>query len=107
MEIGKLNKRVKIYTYEANTSDGYGGFTQGAKTETTVWAKVRQLSQSEMLLNGLKIGEINNEFTLRYSSILTQRNEIEYDNKVFRIIEVLNIDEANKVIKVIASERIN
>lgn len=39
MNVGKLNKRIKVYNF-AKTADGYGGFTEGYTYDADYWAKI-------------------------------------------------------------------
>ena len=109
MNFGKLNKRVKIRTFAADTATVYGGTTKGAATDVETWASVSQLSQSETLLNGLKLGEANFEITFRYipASAITQRNELIYNGVNLRISSIIDVDEDNSMIRVMATERTN
>lgn len=109
MEIGKLNRRITIRSYAASTETAYGGVTRSAPVDYNTWAKANRLSQSEVLANGLKLGEAVYRFGIRYQDAtkVTQRNEIIYEGKTFRVLSVINIDEANFYTEVIASERTN
>ena len=109
MEIGKLNRRITVTTYSANTPNEYGGFELGTGTSVDTWCHAKPLSQSEQLLNGLQLGQRVYEFTFRYEkgNTITQRTGLTYENREFRVISILEIDENKRVVKVLANERTN
>lgn len=39
MNVGKLNKRIKVYAF-TKTSDGYGGYTEAYSYDSDYWAKI-------------------------------------------------------------------
>jgi SPP1 family predicted phage head-tail adaptor len=109
MNLGKINKRVTIYTPGTYTADMFGGFTEGAQTTRVVWAGAEQLSQRELLIYGLPVGSDSFKFTFRYetASAMTQQNKINYNGRMYRIISVNNIGEDKKVIEVIGNSQTN
>jgi len=108
-EIGKMNRRVTLRTYAASTATDFGGVTRSNPVDYETWAKVVRLSQSEIMANGLKLGEAAYKVVLRYQDGMkvTQRNEILYNGKTLRVLSVINLHEANFYIEVIAVERTN
>jgi SPP1 family predicted phage head-tail adaptor len=109
MEVGKLNKRLTIRTYGASTPTEFGGSVMSAPTDYETWGSAKQLSQYETLSNGLKMGEASFRFTFRYQqgTKITQRNEVLYLGRVFRISSIINEDEKNFYITVLGTERSN
>ena len=107
MEIGKLNRRVTYTTYAAGTTTATGGYTKGAATDKETWAHVKPLSQRESLLNGLQLGQRALEFTFRYEQgdNITQQVDLTYDNRIFKVRSIIEVDENRKIVKVIGSER--
>ena len=109
MEIGKLNRRITITTYAANTGTATGGYTKGAGTSVETWCSAKPLSQKESLLNGLQLGQSSYEFTFRYEkgTTVNQTTLLTYESSNFRVISILEIDENKRVVKVLANERTN
>lgn len=107
MEIGKLNRRITITSYGANTPTAIGGYTKGAETSVETWCKAKPLNQAESLLNGLSLGQRGYEFTFRYEkgNNITQQTRLTYKSRNFRVLSILEIDESKRVIKVLANER--
>ena len=107
MEFGKLNRRITITSYGANTPTATGGYTKGAETTVETWCSAKPLSQKESLLNGLQLGQGAIQFTFRYEkgTTISQQTKLTYGNIDFRVISVLEIDENKRVVKVLANER--
>jgi len=109
MNIGSLNKRISYTVPGAKTTDGYGGQTRATGTTVTTWGNAKPLSQAKNLLYGLTAGERAYIFSFRYGSTTTMTNisTITYETRTFVIRQILEIDEAQSIIKVLASERTN
>lgn len=107
MNSGKLNRRITYYETGLSEPDGVGGVIVTEGDPITVWAGVKQLSMSETLRYGLEIGEIRYTIALRYDvgKNITQGSKLLYDSKILRVTSVLGVDEAKKVIVLLATER--
>ena len=105
MNTGKLNRRLSYMAAGTFVDDGFGGKTQtvaGATTET--WAGARQLSARELLSYGLPVTHRTFEFMFLYERgvNILEGTLITYESKQFRVISVIEQDEAKRVIKVLA-----
>jgi head-tail adaptor len=105
MNTGKLNKRITYTGAGTYIDDGFGGKTQtvaGATTET--WSGVRQLTAREVLSYGLPVTYRTFEFWFLYErgANISEGTIISYESKTFRVISVIEQDEAKRVIKVLA-----
>lgn len=107
MNTGKLNKRITIITPGTLSADGIGGFTQGATSSRSTWCSAKQLSMAESLSYGLETSTASFRFSFLYFAAddITRVKELTYSGRTFRIVNIENIDEANKQITVIANER--
>lgn len=107
MNTGKLNRRITIVTPGTMTSDGIGGYTEGAKTTRVTWCSAKQLSMAESLSYGLETATASFRFGFLYFSAddITRVKELTFAGRTFRIVNVENTDESNKQITVIANER--
>ena len=108
MNTGKLNRRITIVTGGTLTPDGIGGFTEGTPTTRSTWCSARQLSMAETLSYGLETATASYIFSFLYYSAddLTNIKELTYESKAFRVIQVNEVNEEKKEVKVIASQRI-
>lgn len=106
MRIGKLNKRVTINTVTRTTAtDGMGGYTETTAKVKDTWAQIRPLTNSETLNYGVELGQRMVEIRLRYDSMLDQTNTVVFGARTFRVRSVINTDEFNHEIIILASER--
>ena len=107
MNIGKLNKRIKYRAASTSVTDGYGGKTVTAGAQIETWCEAKQISMKETLLYGLPEGTSAYRFRFHYGkgSLLDRTGELVYDSRTFRINQVLNVNEDDREVEVIASER--
>ncbi len=85
-------------------TDGAGGFSVSWSDVATVWADVRPLSGSEQWMARKLQSAITHRVTLRYRAGVTARMRILYGTRVFNIRTVINIDEANEFLELLAEE---
>ena len=107
MEFGKLNRRITITNYAAETLTNTGGYTKGAETSVTTWCMAQPLSQKESLLNGLQLGQRAYRFTFRYEkgTTISQETKLTYETREFRVISILELNENKRTVTVLANER--
>lgn len=106
MRIGKLNKRITINTVTRTAAtDGMGGYTETTVKAKETWARIQPSSNYETLSYGLELGQRMVEITLRYDTMLDQTNTIVFGSRTFRVRSVINKDEFNHELTVLASER--
>ena len=111
MNIGKKNRRIKLYS-TLKVSDGIGGYTETPTLLKTTWASVIPLSQREILLYGLEVGvrayKIGIRFDINYD--IDQNNYFVYtdrfgNDKTLRVISVLDTDETASEMIILANVR--
>lgn len=111
MNPGKLNKRLSLISV-TRVSDGIGGYTETETTAKTTWGSLEPMSQREQLIYGLETGSRSYKCFLRYDENynIDQNYHIEFTDRFSqtrrcRIVQVLNIDEAARVLNLILHER--
>lgn len=108
MNTGKLNRRI-TYTPAGTYSDSAtGGSTLvSAGTAVETWCSARQLSARELISYGLPIDVKTYEFRFRYERGVNITNGISltYESKTFRAVQVMEVDEAFREVKVIATNQ--
>jgi SPP1 family predicted phage head-tail adaptor len=96
----------ELITFESYTtsSDGGGGVTRAWSTATTAYAHVVKANASE----AYKQGGIQEQglwrFTMRYTAGITTEYRISWDSKVFNIRSIINEDERDKFLVILAEE---
>lgn len=101
MIVGELNRRVKVER-PTSTLDGYGAEIKAWVEVGTYWAKVETLSGREAV-NAKQIkAEVTHKVTMRYIRsgvpgvpLINPSQRINYFNRVFNILWLVNPDEAN------------
>ena len=107
IKAGDLRERIQFLNPNL-FGDGYGGFYTTASVTYTCWAKVtnlsgtRQNSEDQMVIkNKWEILIRRNELAL-----VTKSMHILYDQRTFVISEINNVEEYDRMIKIIATERL-
>lgn len=101
---GKMKQRVSIQSI-TQASDGQGGFTESWATDATVWAYVRPVKGYEKYQAQQVQTPVTHKITIRYRTGVTTKQRILFGSRVFNIKEVLNPDEANHFLEIIALEQ--
>lgn len=96
--IGKMNKRITIQRL-AQVPDGGGGYTEDWQDVATVWAKVEPLKSWEEYEAQKVQQKIDYKMIIRYRSDITQDMRVVYNNVLYKIIGIKNIDEDNRFLE--------
>lgn len=104
MQIGKLNKRIALYTV-TRVADGMGGFTETPVKVKDTWGMIRPLSAREVLNYGLELGERNAEIKIYFDGEIDQSNYIVFGSRNYRIRSVINPMEYGMEYQLICTER--
>lgn len=103
MQIGELNKRITLQ-YETKTSDSMGGYDTTWTDDLTVWAAIWPRSAKEIRRNEHPTMEISHQIRIWYHSTITTRWRIKYGTRYFNIISIINPDEKNSYLDILAQE---
>ena len=96
IKAGDLRYRVTVKR-NANTADGYGGFTSSQSTIGTFWADIHYLDGEMLFRDGKRILQTGIELTLRKNTATTniQRGDILFltnDSNKYRINQMFEED---------------
>jgi len=109
INFGDFKRRV-IIEEPAKVSDGMGGNTVTWSTVFTAWCSIKPLSGRERMTAMKMEAQITHKIMMRYDSRVTTKLRINYsDNgsgtdRIFNIVEVINIDEESRFLEVLAVE---
>ena len=81
-----------------------GGQTVTYATESVVWAALWPVSASEMAKGSTPTMEITHRIRIRYLSGLLATWRIKYGERYFNIVSIVNPNEANEVLDILAKE---
>ena len=97
------DKRISIEA-ESRVSDGAGGFTKSWAVTHSAWAYIAPVSGQERWRAQQMETPITHKIIMNYQSGITTAHRIVYDSRVFNISEVLNIEENNIMLEIMAIE---
>jgi head-tail adaptor len=103
----KYSKYIEMWI-TSTSSDGYGGNIVTTELDYTLWANVTTKSASRTNENGQNDNFVQTVFTVRNNpnlSISIKDNFIKYNNVIYNIDSVLNIDLDNIDIEIQATQR--
>ena len=103
--IGKLRHVIALQEV-TNTVDAGGGQGRTWATTAIVWAEVKPASGREQLHAMQLQDSVTHRITIRYCSDVkpTSKWRILFDGRHFNIRSVLNVDERNKFLVIMADE---
>ena len=86
------------------TSDGIGGAASTWSTAYTLNAKAKDLSGNEIYTADRIETIATFEFIIRYISDITTKDRVSYNNRLFNIVRVENIDESSQWMRLIGEQ---
>jgi SPP1 family predicted phage head-tail adaptor len=84
--------------------DDHGGIVESWSTFATVWASVEPGSSREFTAAKQVNGELTHEIRMRYLAGLTSKMRIVFGGRVFDIQPPMNVREANREMRIMATE---
>lgn len=93
-----------VLQQEIRTADDIGGYTRTWKDIVELWAEITPLSGSERMLGGKAQSELTHKIRLRYRSGIAPGMRILFDKRTFNIRSVINVQESNEILEILAEE---
>jgi SPP1 family predicted phage head-tail adaptor len=91
----QLNRKVELYRLE-KTATATGGFNQSWVKVASLWAKIKNMSGTE-LVRADQLGATSySDFTIRYRSNINEMMKLVYRGTDYQIRHINNIEEADK-----------
>jgi SPP1 family predicted phage head-tail adaptor len=111
MRAGAMRHRVQIQD-QSTTLDTFGGQPLTWTTLATIWADIQPLSAREKEASQAINVEVTHEITIRYQAQFNDTKamaarRLVYGSRLFNIHGILNVDERNKQMTILASEGMN
>lgn len=103
--LADLNKRISIQR-PTKTADGMGGFTSAwtNMTATPLWASIWPVSAREIVKDKQTMGEITHRIRIRFKRGVTTECRVQYKNRYFNIVGVVNPGEDNEWLDILCKE---
>jgi SPP1 family predicted phage head-tail adaptor len=103
----KYTKQIQVWV-TTNISDGYGGSTVSDALAFTMWANVETKRATRLNENGQNDNISQTVFTVRNRfnlNLSIKDNFIKYNNLIYNIETLLNLDLDNIDIQIVTSQR--
>ena len=101
---GKYDKKIVIYK-ESGGIDSEGFPIEGATDILTTWASVKTTKGYTLIANNSDFEKAYTNFTIRYPKTeITRDMRIKFNNKVYSIEYLNNVDESNVELEIQAKE---
>jgi head-tail adaptor len=106
LKAGDLRERISFYNSNL-FGDGYGGFYSAPGLSYTCWAKVTNLSGSRQNSEDQMVIKNQWEVIIRDNPLvtITKSMHIVYAGKTLIISEIIDVNEYDRMIKLIAIQR--
>ncbi|WP_366923873.1 phage head closure protein [Metallumcola ferriviriculae] len=105
MRIGKLRHRVTIQEYVASR-DSFGAENPEWIDLKTVWANVSPVSGKEYFASQQLSAEITTKIMMRYRPGITPKMRVIFDDRIFEIISVINLESQNIELNLMCKEEV-
>ena len=107
MPAGPLRHRIQIQSL-VEELDTYGEAPEQGQwtTDATVWGSVTPLRGREAFEAKQVSPEVSHRVRLRFREGVTSKNRLVHRSRVFGIEDVLNVDERNEFLEILAIEAI-
>ena len=93
----------------SNSGDGFGGYKPAWFSKYVTWAQFKPLYNKKFFGHEIAVSKQLNsvnyyEFVLRYREGVTNKMRIKLKNKYFSVVKVIDTDQQQKFLEIIAQE---
>ena len=118
MNPGKLNKRIKIFSFDGNDVEGSGvddeaggaldNWSDGTGWSLIIetWAGIKPASEKAEIIAGQQLSKVTHSVLVRYNSLIKPSHVINYDNRRLDIETIKNFDESNTYLRLMCVEKV-
>jgi len=100
---GKLRHNI-VFEQKNQVSDGGGGYDYTTEQVATVRAYIKPVSTNERIFAAQVQSDISHKIYIRYRTDLNAAMRINYNGRLFQVKGLMNIEEQNKWLEIIAIE---
>ena len=101
---GKFNCKIQIVR-DTTVIDSEGFPTSEPTVILTTWAMVKTTKGFTLIANGTDFEKATTNFTIRHPSVeISRKDKIHFNSKVYEILYLNNVDEANVLLEIQAKE---
>ncbi len=109
----RLRHRITLQQ-EVETPDGAGGYAKSWADVADLWAEIMPVISSgakldksagrEIVLGGQIQHELSHRILLRYRDDITPSMRLVYENSIFNIVYVANVEERNETLQLLVHQ---
>ncbi|MGL5150315.1 MAG: phage head closure protein [Clostridium sp.] len=99
-------KHLITFQKLVNTKNSYGETTNNWKDIITSRCAIYPISGKELLAAESVSSEVTHKINMRFARGISHDMRIKFNNRVFSIISIINFQEKNKLLQIIAKELI-
>ncbi len=103
--IGNLRHRITLQK-PVIIKDSIGQEVEEWREVATVWASVEPLSGKEYFNAQQVNSEISNKIIIRYINDLSSQWVVQFGDRIFNILSVINFEERNIYLQLLCSEKV-
>lgn len=101
--IGRLRYKVDLQK-ATDTADGGGGRSQAYSTIAQIFADIRPQSGAEQYRQGKVQDRTTHNIFIRHRTDISTDYRIKYENRLFNIRQIINVDERDRFYKLVCNE---
>ncbi len=105
MRAGTLRHRVTLQR-RGDTRDGIGTVTETWTNEATVWASIEPLQGREYFEAQRENADVTHKLRIRHRSGVTREMRVIFEDRVFDIEAVLNVEERDRELVLMCKEEL-
>lgn len=106
MDIGRLKHRITFQKLQ-QTKNEYGEMLNEWLDFKTVWAEIKPVSGRQFFSAKQINSEISHTVYMRYNPQILPNMRIKYNNRIFDVLYVMNVDEGNSLLQIYCKEVIS
>jgi len=106
MRAGMLRHRVTIQSNDDSTQDALGQPQDSWSTDSTSWASISPLNGRELEYAKATHADTTHKITIRYVAAITPEKRIQHNGRTFNILSVIDVDEMNEKLILMAKESV-
>jgi SPP1 family predicted phage head-tail adaptor len=105
MSAGRRDKKVTIQR-QSDTQDSVGQLVDTWTVTATVYASIEPLSAREYFNASGERAEVTHKIGMVYGPTISPRDRVVYGSRTFEIRSVINIEERNRELQLMCTERV-
>ncbi|TLP41041.1 phage head closure protein [Arcobacter arenosus] len=99
------NLRHRIaFQEQSSTTNAFNEKIDSWNDVFETWASIQTISGKEQYLSNQNYSTLSHKIRVRYSVLIDSKQRILFNNRVFKILSVLNIFEKNQELEILCEE---